>query len=69
MRKKMEKLVKQLNGQVLYFTENPINYDDSWYPCKYFLCFQNSHKIYKGFRTQAECIEELEEILNDGTVI
>lgn len=28
MRRKMEKLAEQLNGQVCYFTENPINIGD-----------------------------------------
>ena len=67
MRKKMEKLARQLDNHVMYFTENPVNlsgYEDY----KYFLCWQNTHKIYRAFRTQLECIEGLEELIKEKMV-
>ena len=66
LRTKMEKLADKLNPNVLYFTENPINldrYGDDYYGCRYFLVWQNTHAIYKAFRTQVECVEYLEDLI------
>ena len=68
MRKKMERLASKLNESVMYFTENPINFDGQWDGCKYFLVWQNTHHIYRAFRTQAECIEGLEELIEEKIV-
>lgn len=67
MRRKMEKLAEQLDGKVMYFTENPFNfygYED----CRYFICLQNTHKVYKAFRTQADAVEGLQELIEAGVV-
>lgn len=66
LRTKMEKLADKLNPNVLYFTENPINldrYGDDYYGYRYFLVWQNTHAIFKAFRTQAECVEYLEDLI------
>lgn len=68
MRKKMEKLASKLNDKVMYFTENPVKYDDRYYGCKYFLCWQNTRNIFKAFRTQSEAIESLKELIDDPIV-
>ena len=67
MRKKMERLASKLNNNVMYFTENPFNFN-GYEDCRYFLCWQNTHQIYKAFRTQAECIEGLEELMEEKIV-
>jgi hypothetical protein len=64
----MENLARKLNGSAMYFTENPVNYSDAYDGCRYFLCWQNTHKIYAGYKTQAECIEGLEEIIDQKVV-
>lgn len=68
MRKKMEKLVKKLNTQIIYFTENPVNLNDKWQGCRYFLVWQNTHQIYRGFHTQIECVEALQELFEDPII-
>ena len=67
MRKRMEKLASKLNNSVMYFTENPF-YFGGYEDCKYFLCWQNTHKIYRAFKTQAECIECLEVLIENKIV-
>lgn len=52
----------------MYFTENPVNFNDDYYGYKYFLCWQNTHGIYKAFKTQQECVEELEELIKEKIV-
>lgn len=68
MRKKMEKLAEKLNKQVIYFTENPVNLDDKFENCRYFLVWQNTHQFYRGFRTQTECIEALQELIESRII-
>lgn len=68
MRKKMEKLGEQVNdnlggGGVVKFTENPVNLQDYG---KYFLEFHNTHKIVRKWDTQAEAIDGLEDIIENG---
>ena len=67
MRKRMEKLASKLNNSVMYFTENPFDFG-GYEDCKYFLCWQNTHHVYKAFRTQAECVEFLEELIEEKIV-
>ena len=67
MRKRMEKLASKLNNKVMYFTENPFNFG-GYEDCKYFLCWQNTHQVYKAFRTQAECVEFLQELIEEKIV-
>lgn len=67
MRKRMEKLASKLNNSVMYFTENPLDFG-GYEDCKYFLCWQNTHKIYRAFKTQAECVECLEDLIKDKIV-
>ena len=67
MRKRMEKLASKLNNSVMYFTENPFDFG-GYEGCKYFLCWQNTHQVYKAFRTQAECVEFLEELIEEKIV-
>lgn len=67
MRNKMEKLTKKLNTNVMYFTENPINIDD-FYGYRYFLVWQNTHNIFKAFKTQYECIEYLQELVEEKII-
>ena len=62
MKKRIEKLASRLNSRVMYFTENPIRPENT--EGKYFLCWQNTHTIYKAFKTQQECVECLEEIID-----
>ena len=55
MRRKMEKLAEKLNGNVMYLTENPFGVDIGFYDdCKYFLCWQNTHRVFKAFETQKD---------------
>ena len=44
-----------------YYTENPINYNDSYDGMKYFLCYHNTHTILAAFKTQGEIEEFLME--------
>ena len=67
MRKRMEKLASKLNNSVMYFTEIPFDFGGCE-DCKYFLCWQNTHHVYKAFRTQAECVEFLEELIEEKIV-
>lgn len=60
----MNKLASQL--QTMYLTENPINYDDNWYGCKYFICFHNTHSIVKGFSNIPDTIEFLSYVIENG---
>lgn len=68
MRKKMEKLASKLDESVMYFTENPINFDGQWDGCKYFLVWQNTHHIFRGFETQTECVDFLEALIENEIV-
>ena len=67
MRRKMEKLAEKLNARVMYFTESPLNFD-GYEDCRYFLCWQNTHKVYRAFRTQAEAVEGLQELIEEKVV-
>ena len=49
-----------INGSI-YYTENPINYNDNDYGYKYFICYHNTNIIIKKFRTQ----NELSDFLTD----
>lgn len=64
MRRKMEKLAERLNGQVCYFTENPINIEDYW-GFRYFVCWQNTHTIFKAWETQWAAVEGLQELIEE----
>lgn len=68
MRKEMEKLGKQVSdnlggGGVVRFTENPANPQEEG---KYFLEFYNTHKVARKWDTQAEAIEGLKDIIENG---
>ena len=66
MSKQLDNLISKLNNQT-YFTESPVNcsgHEDF----KYFLCFSNTHKIIREWRTQAEAIENLREIIQEGII-
>lgn len=67
MRNKMEKLIKRLNTNIMYFTENPININD-FYGYRYFLVWQNTHSIFKAFKTQCECIEYLQKLVEEKII-
>ena len=69
MRRKMEKLAEKLNGNVMYLTENPFGVDIGFYDdCKYFLCWQNTHRVFKAFETQKETVEYLEYLIENPIV-
>ena len=67
MRKRMEKLASKLNNRVMYFTENQLDFG-GYEDCKYFLCWLNTHKIYRAAKTQAECVECLEDLIEEKIV-
>lgn len=64
MRKKMEKLAKQLG--TMYLTENPINLSDEDYGYKYFICFHNTHKVVRRAKNIPDMIEALQDIIENG---
>lgn len=68
MRKKMENLVKKLDNKVMYFTENPLNYNERYEGCKYFLVWQNTHQIYNAYKTQQEVICALESLIEQKII-
>ena len=47
-------------------TESPINLTDKYYNYKYFIEFNNTHKIVEAFKTQRELEARLDEIIRDG---
>jgi hypothetical protein len=67
MRKKMEKLAKQL--KTMYLTDNPINFDDNNYGYKHFICFQNTHTVVRKTKNIPDMIEELNDIIENGITI
>ena len=52
--------------QTMRVTENPINLTDKYYNYKYFIEFNNTHKIVGAFKTQRELEARLDEIIRDG---
>ena len=52
--------------QTMRVTENPVNYEEKYYGYKYFIEFNNTHKIVGAFKTQRELEERLDEIIRDG---
>ena len=63
-RRKMNNLAEQL--KTMYLTENPINYNDRWHGCKYFICFHNTNTIVQGFSNIPDTIEFLNDVLENG---
>lgn len=64
VRMKMERLASEVCKQLpFYFTENPINFIDGDRN-KYFLCFNGTDNIVRSWRTQAEAIDGLKELLS-----
>ena len=68
MRKKMELLASKIDQQVMYFTDNPVNLDGDCCGYKYFLCWANTHAIYKKFKTQAETVDFLQDLIDEKIV-
>lgn len=64
MRKKMEELAEQLG--TMYLTENPVNLSDDDFGYKYFVCFQNTHKVVRRTKNIPDMIEELQDIIENG---
>lgn len=64
MRNKMEQLAENL--KTMYLTENPVNFTDEDREYKYFICFNNTHKIVRKTKNIADMIEELEDIIKNG---
>lgn len=64
----MERLAAQLNHQVCYFTENPPNDVDEYHGYKYFVCFQNTHKVICAWKTQTEAVDGLKDLLETRLV-
>ena len=65
MRRKMEKLAKKFEGTELYFTEAPndnLDLDGN----KYFLCWTGTGIIAKSWKTQADAVEGMEYIVENG---
>lgn len=62
LKNKIDKFVRLTTFPfAMYYTDSPINYNDDYYGCKYFLVYHGTHTIYKGFETQWQ----LEEFLDD----
>ena len=63
MRKSLQNKIKKFldKNTIFYNTESPINIGDYW-GYKYFICFHNTHTIYKAFDRQID----LEEFLIEG---
>lgn len=68
MRKKMERLAERFEASGLYFTESP-SYNLDLDGNKYFLCWKATQQIAKGWRTQAEAIEGMKDILLYGLIL
>lgn len=64
MKKSIKTKAEKLN--TMFITENPINFSDKYIGCKYFIVFNNTHKIVGGFKTQKELEKRIDEILVDG---
>lgn len=68
LRPKMMRLANNVESLIpAYFTENPVNIDD-WWGYKYFLCFENTHKVICACKSQADMIEALQDIIEVGGV-
>ena len=65
----MKALATQIERRhnTLYFTENPPNagIDDNLWGYKYFLLFKNTFGVFRKYRTQAEAIDGMTEILRE----
>lgn len=69
MKKSLESLIKKVeNGfsGLIYYTDNHINFDDKYFGYKYFIVFQNTHKIYQAYRTQSELTDGLYDMIDNG---
>lgn len=63
----MERLASRLNTDVVYFTEKPFDYS-GYEDCRYFICWQGTNNVLRAYRTQADCIEGLEELIEEKEV-
>lgn len=66
MKKQMEKLAEQL--ETMYLTESPINLNDDDFGYEYFVCCQNTHKVVRRTKNIADMIEELQDIIQNGSI-
>jgi len=69
MKKSLEKLIKRMEDGfpgLIYYTDNPINLDNKYFGQKYFIVFQNTHKIYQSFRTLSELEDGIKDIMSEG---
>lgn len=80
LRSKMEKLAEQVinndyyragyNGDDntypgVYFTEELVNWDESYRGYKYFMCYHNTHSVKAAWKTQEEAVEGLQRMLDE----
>ena len=65
MKKVITEKAKEL--KTMYITENPVDLTDDDMGYKYFICFDNTHKIVARCKTQNELEIAIDQIIVNGT--